>query len=534
METFEDFFDIIERRKWWIIMPFLLVILTGLTYALVAPRVYEAETLILVQPQKVPEDYVRSIVSGDVEDRLKTISQQVTSRTNLERIIQNFDLYDNPDTSLALHRKVELMRRKIKIDVANRSGRRETEPNSFKIFFQYKDATKARDVTNALTANFIEENLRSRESQAIGTSDFIIDELESVKLQLIDKEEELKRYRESYMGGLPEQLETNLSTLERLQAHLDQLHKNLRDAENRRIVVQTQIVEEEKRRAELALSSGSPAQRPRDLPSLRAELTFLKSKYSQRHPNVIQLKEQIRELEAAKAKKEADAVEGETVTEGLDQTLPSQLQEIELEIKSLKAEIPSIRSQIERLQTKVEETPKREQELLTLNRDYENLKGLYESLLQRKLEAKIAVSLERKQKGEQFRVIDPAKVPAEPVKPNMRRLMLLTLLLGLCLGLGLAFLVEAGDKSYKTPNELENDVKLPILMTMPIHYTEKQARIIKLNKALTVTSVVAGFTACAVGIVLTIKGVDWTLTFAKDFVDNLESKIPLQITNLFN
>ena len=518
METYEDFFDIVERRKWWIIMPFLLVILTGLTYALVTPRVYEAETLILVQPQKVPEDFVRPIVSGDMEDRLKTLTQQITSRTNLEKIIRKFDLYDNSHSSVALHRKVELMRRRIKIDIANGSGRRETASNSFKIFFQYKEATKARDVTNALTVSFIEENLRNRESQAIGTSDFIIDELESVKLQLIEKEEELKRYRERYMGGLPEQLETNLSTLQRLQTHLDQLHFNLRGAESRRIVVQTQIGEEERRRAELALSSGSPAQRPRDLASLRAELTFLESKYSQRHPDVIRLKGQIRKFEAAKAKKEADAVEGETITAGLDQTLPSQLQEIGLEIKTLKVEIPIIRSQIERLQTKVEETPKREQELLTLNRDYENLKGLYESLLQRKLEAKIAVSMERKQKGEQFRVIDPAKVPAEPVKPSMRKLMLLTLLLGICLGLGLAFLVEAGDKSYKTPNELENDVKLPILMTMPIHYTEKQARIIKLKKALTVTSVGAGFIACAVGIVLTVKGVDWTLTFAKQII----------------
>ena len=520
MEAFDitKYLDMATRRIWWIIIPFLLTLLAGLTYVLITPKIYEAQTLILVQPQKVPEDFVRTIVSATVEDRLRTISQQVTSRTNLERIIKEHNLYGSADTKMLIDDKVALLRRMVKIDVSH-GGRRGQEANAFTISLRGKDPKKIMEVTNALASNFISENLRIRESQAMGTSAFISDELASVEKRLMEKEEQLKQYQERYMGGLPEQLQTNLSILERLQAQLDQLHNTMRDSENRRIILQAQIAEEQRAtRTELLIPSASQGvdNRPRDITSLTNELASLEARYTRNHPDVIRLREMIARLAAEMPESETDLPETGPPVSRVDQVLKRQLKDTAFEIETIKAEIKKTKSQIKWYQKKVGETPKREQELLSLKRDYGNLNELYNSLLNRKLEAEIAVSMEKKQKGEQFRVVDPAKTPGRPVAPDLRRIILLTFALGLGLGGGLAFLMETMDTSYKTPEEAEKELQLPVLVTIPIRYTETELKNIKRKKVLAFSSVAVVFVVSAVGIVIAVKGVDATLDFIKD------------------
>jgi uncharacterized protein involved in exopolysaccharide biosynthesis len=286
MDSFDikKYLDMAARRKYWIMIPFLIVILAGLSYGLIVPKIYEAETLILVQSQKVPEEYVRSIVHGEVEDRLKTITQQVMSRTNLEKIIKEHKLrseFKNTDT---LEEVVLSFRKRIRIDVS-RGGRerRGQEVNAFTIAFQGKEPVKVMQVTNALASNFMSENLKMRESQAIGTSVFLADELESLEKRLMNKEEHLKQYQEKHMGGLPEQLETNLSILERLEEQMNQIHSNLRDAENRKIVIQQQTEEAKK----TSHRPSSEDEEVESLQSLKNHLASLEAKYTERHPDVI-------------------------------------------------------------------------------------------------------------------------------------------------------------------------------------------------------------------------------------------------------
>ncbi|MDY6989608.1 MAG: XrtA system polysaccharide chain length determinant [Thermodesulfobacteriota bacterium] len=515
MEPIEikKYMNMATRRIWWIIIPFLLSLLGGLAYCLKTPKIYEAETLILVQPQKVPEDFVRTIVSATVEDRLSTISQQVTSRTNLEKIIKEYALYGSSDKKTFMDDKVALLRKMIKIDVNYGGRRRDTE--SFTIAFRDKDPKKVMEVTNALASNFISENLKIRESQAIGTSTFISDELESVEKHLLEKEEELKQYRQRYMGGLPEQLHTNLSILERLQGQLDQLHDSLRNAENRKIVVQARVSEQERAPAEPLIGATSQGGAPRGMASLKNELASLEAKYTQNHPDVIRLRETIAKLEGQRLENQTDSLEPGASPSPVDQGLKRQLQDISFEIDTLKAEIKKVQSQTLWYEKKVEETPNREQELLSLNRDYGNLRQLYDSLLSRKLEAQIAVSMEKKQKGEQFRIIDPAKIPTRPVEPDLRRILLLTLACAFGLGGGLAFFKETIDTSYKTPEEAEKELKLPILVSIPIRYTEKEVKKRRLKRVLAFASVALGFALSALGIILAIKGVDATLSYVE-------------------
>jgi len=517
----EKYKDIAIRRMWWIILPFLLSILAGMGYGLKLPKVYRTSTLILVQPQKVPQSYVREIVSVDVEDRVRTITQQIKSRTNLEKIIREFNLYNEPGSQMLMEDKIEDLRKRITIDV---SSSRSQESSSFQIFFTGKDPAHMPDVTNALASYFITENIKLREDQAIGTEKFLTEELENIRRKLLDKEEELKRYREQYMGGLPEQLETNLRILERIQQQTVTNQENLREAENRKLLIQQQLAEAaEIRKSRTTLSAEAGGETEQSLDQLKAQLASLEARYTERHPDVIRLKEKISDLES---KEKGDSKKGQKVSEnrGMSQAernLVNQFREIELEIKNLKAEAARLHSQIKWYQIQVENTPKREQELMSLNRDYENIRETYNSLLSRKLEAELAVSMERKQKGEQFRILDPARTPIRPFKPDIKRILLMSVALGLGLGCGLAYLKEMMDTSYKTPEEMEKELQVPVLVTMPIRYTQRELKRIKWKKVLAFASVAVGFILSAVGIVLSIKGVDTTVNFIKDIISKV-------------
>ena len=539
MEAFDitKYLDMALRRKWWIVIPFLLSLLGGLTYALSADKIYEARTLILVQHQKVPKDYVRAIVSSDVENRLRTITQQVTSRTNLERIIQEYQLYSNlSESRLFLEAKVELFRKRIKIDVS-RGGR---GGNAFTISFRGKYPKKVMQVTNALASNFISENLKIRESHALGTSAFLADELESVRKRLAKREDLLKEFRQKYMGAMPEHLQTNLRILERLQGDLEQLNDNVRDAQNRKLIVQKQVAEAEIMQKQMAglegggsliefgSSSGARDVGSEELRALRKKLRLLESRYTANHPDVKRIRKMIAKLESEEAESEAEPDDSEAESTEVTPVFPMgedflkpQLEQIDVEIRNLKAEIRKVQAKVAAYQKRVEDTPKREQELLSLRRDYDNLKELYNSLLNRKLEAELAVSMEKKQKGEQFRVIDPAKLPERAVEPDVIKIMALILVLGLALGCGLGYLAELMDTSYKTPEELEKETNLPVLVSIPVRYTESELNRIKRKKIIAFACVGAGFVLSAIGIVLTVKGFDKTLDFVKDIFDKI-------------
>jgi len=199
-----------------------------------------------------------------------------------------------------------------------------------------------------------------------------------------------------------------------------------------------------------------------------------------------------------------------------EQNLIQQQRDIELDIASTRAEIRKVQGEMGAYQKRVEDTPKREQELFSIQRDYENLKSLYDSLLKRKLEADIAVSMEKKQKGEQFRVIDPAKIPTYPVDPDLKKIFLMVLALGLGLGGGMAYVVEMMDTSYRGPDEIQKELKLPILVSIPFRHTEQEIKARKRIEILKGAGVAAGFAVSVVAIVVGTKGFGATVRYIKE------------------
>ena len=515
--------DLIVKRRWIMMIPFFLAMIVGIYLSITLPKIYEASTLILIQPQRVPQNYVQSIVDTEPSERINTLSQQVLSRTNLETVINEFGLFTDADNrSMYMEDKVNNLRKRISVNISNDSRR---GSDAFSISFQDQDPENVMKVTNALASYFIDENLRLREAQAVGTSDFLEAELQNMKTRLEEVEAQLKRYRESYMGELPEQLDSNLRILDRLQEHFGEVQQNLSEAKIRLVALQNGATAVRDQSTTVIIGQNN-REETNDIDQMKAQLESLLTRYTEQHPDVVRLQARILEIE-----KQA-AISAQAASEDLDSGGPGQDQpvmlspqyrtqytEITQEMRRLEADIKDTKRQIDIYQRRVESTPKREQELLSLRRDYQNIQTSYNSLLERKLESEIAVNMERKQKGEQFRILDPARQPQKPVKPDMRKLFIMVVGAGLAIAAGIIFLLEYLDNSFKRPDDIEAELDLPLLCTIPQIIDRRALLLRRFEYASCVVFGLISFVLFAGFAALTQKGVESTLELVRKVVN---------------
>ena len=507
------------RRKWYIIIPLILSVVGSFAVFKKLPKLYRATTMILVQPQSVPRDFVRSTVTDPVTSRLDTLSQEILSRTRLEKVIHEFDLYGDLRSRLPMEEVVERMRNVIEVKLQRRPNPYDrNQQNTFSISFNGREPRPVMLVTNKLASLFIEENLKVRGQQAEKTSEFLSEELQSMEDKLKKKEMEIRAFKERAMGQLPTQLDANLRILERLQQQLQTTSESIRAAEDRAIVLQNQIEALTERGRMLTSghsvgeTSPSMVQDPgagqvtedpvvTQWNQLKNNLAAAQAKYTENHPDVVDLKKRIAKLEPrVKEALENQANEREArlraireqrdsgsaldpslaVLDPASERLLAQYTEqrngAQLEAKRLKGEEASLKEQVALYQRRIEGTPRNEQELAFLTRDYDVVKLSYQSLLDKKMQAQMAENLEGNQQGEQFRILDEARVPEKPIKPDRNKILLMGLFLGLALGVGLAWFRESLDQSFHTVAEVESQLELPVLATIPnLKEEEKKA-----------------------------------------------------------
>ena len=393
---------------------------------------------------------------------------------------------------------VALLKDRIYIHVSG--GRRHA--NAFSITYVDSKPELAMQVTNALAEYFIDENIKVRESLATGTSDFLEAELESMRRRLEEKESALQSFREDHMGELPDQLQTNLRNLDRLQSALTERQEALRDARSQLSLLQNQEAAglRNGRQAGPDVANGPD---PLDIDALHSELARLEARYTDRHPDIIKIKKQIKDLEAkiAALPTEAPPQKRESI----------EVSEIRRNISNITTDINRIKSEIAYYERRVENTPKREQEVLALMRDNKDLQASYSSLLQRKLEADISVNMERKQKGEQFRILDRAQIPERPFKPDLQRLFLITIGGGMAFGLGAILLLELLIPGFRSPQEAESVLGLPTLAMIPCIESRRQRLLKLLNQASTGVALLATTASLVFFASLTFRGIEQTL-----------------------
>ena len=392
--------------------------------------------------------------------------------------------------------KIEIMRKRTTVDIV--SDRRNRTANAFKISFEGEEPRKVMQVVNAMATLVIDQNLKVRESQAIGTVEFLEHELVKMRGKLEEVEAALKDFRKNHMGELPDQLASNLMVLERLQRQLSDRQKTLRDERNRLISLENQIQLAREQAAMTVTTAALPESgEPTTLDGLKQQLAEYKIRYTPQHPDVIVLQRKIEELE-----KESPASSPDTggsgssraggssgrsaAVTGVEADFIVQRNSTAREIVTIKEEISELQKQIAIYQRRVEDTPKLEQELLSLKRDYDNTQTTYESLLARKQEAEVAANMERQQKGEQFRILDPARMPDKPQSPDMRKLFLMCVMAGLGLGCGLIFALDFLDSSVKKPEIVPTKLRIPLLVAMPTVKRPADIRKRRINDGLSI------------------------------------------------
>ena len=159
--TIEAVLNVVRRRGWLLAGPLLLGMLGGLVYSRSQPSLYRSDAVVQVVPQRIPDTYVQSTVTARVEDRLSSIAQQVLSRTQLEEVILDFDLYPGERRTRPMEDVFELMMERVRVTPMEGSPRSPREPaiDAFRISFDYEDPRVARDVVARVAGFFIDQNV---------------------------------------------------------------------------------------------------------------------------------------------------------------------------------------------------------------------------------------------------------------------------------------------------------------------------------------------------------------------------------------
>lgn len=468
--------DMLRRRVWVALTLFSLIITATVGLVIFLPNIYTANALILVEGQQIPEKFVSSTVVMGIERRLQIISQEILSRASLAQLVKQFDLYPDrtqqnaPDEIVAAK-----MRQDIGIEIKGRSRGLGADTVAFQVSYTHPDPQKAMEVSNKLASFYIEGNLKVRKSQALETSEFLRNELEEVKHKLEEQERRVTQYKQQHLGELPEQLDANFSTLGLLQKQMEILSRELEQARERRNVL-VQMGEMETALASLDFGTSEPAG-DAQLGALQSQLAELRIRFSDKHPDVVRIQQQIAKLEEEQPQIQSENAFGgdlDFASEELDFSEPvavssNQLEvaAVDAEIQRLTADLNKVRSDIGIYQQRIENTAKREQELVSLTRNYDTTRDLYTSLLKRLDEAKMANSLEKEQKAERFRLLEPAAYPRVPAAPKRARFFLIGLVLSLGAAAGGVLLWEILDTSFHRVDDLKAFSTVPVLVTVP-------------------------------------------------------------------
>jgi polysaccharide chain length determinant protein (PEP-CTERM system associated) len=508
--TPDDYARIAWRRRWYIAIPVVVLASATVVVSMFLPNRYRASTQIMIVPQRVPENFVRPTVTADLNERLNMISQQILSRTRLERIVQEFNLYERERKQMIMEDVIERMRRDISINIAKPRTRRQ-DINNFSVAFDANDGRTAMRVTERLASLFVQENVEDRELLADQTDQFLKAQLEEARRRLVDQEKKLQEFRQRNNGRLPDQVQSNLQLLQGAQTRLQNLSESANRDRDRLATIEKNLSEMPpistvapvqpvaRRGGSEQVTTASAAQQ---LESARAELRTLQLRLKPEHPDIGRAKRLIAELEA-KAETEAlqqplsavapaPSVAIDRTVQMRTEQLRNEAQEVRQRLESEKREAAQVQQSIADLTSRVQVGPALQSQTSELTRDYTTLQEGYTALLKKSEESRIAVNLERRQIGETFKVIDGARLPERPISPDRLRINLFGLLGGLALGLGLVAFLEYRDTSFKSDEDVTTTLSLPVLAVIPLMTNAGERRSARRRKLLLAASASVG------------------------------------------
>lgn len=470
----------LSRNLRLILLCLLGALVVGLAVYLLTPKSYKSSALIIYQQQQVNPGKMTPEVQTQMLEMVNNVGQQVVSRSNLEGIIVANNLYPELRKSLPMEDVVVAMRSE-HITIEPTKGK----TNTFLVFFTGDDPRQVMVTTNSLASKFIEENIRYREQRAKDTSAYVKDELAMAKASMDKQEQSMRDYKLQYYNAMPDQSAANIARLTSLQTQDQEIQNNIQEFKRSQILIQEQIT------LRGVTPLGTPAS---ELTRVQQELEILKGRYTENHPDVKRLQAKLAALTTAPSGTEG--AESQTVAAAADTRiapLEKQHKDIDFSISRLERDREATRQQINRLQGWISMTPVREAEWTALTRDYNQLQQHYQALVARSLEADSAELMENRQKGSQFKILEPALMPSKPFSPNFAKIMLVAALLGLGLGLGLGYGKDFLDTSFSNVKDLESYLGQPVTCSIPVLQTAKEKEQFRVRNIIWGAALGAGF-----------------------------------------
>ncbi len=520
--------NLIRRKKKIFFLIFTPIFLTALMIAFLYPAIYRSQVGIVVEEQQIPENYVRSTITSYVEERIEMITQQVMSRSKLLDIIDKHDLYIEMRKKGAKESElVSLMRKNIDLETMTANvGKRNEVTIGFTLSYSGRNPEKLQSVANELAYLYLEEEHRTKEQQASVTTDFLKQELKNFKEHIDYLENKISDFKKKNIGKLPQNYSSNLQAFNRLENNLDRIEPEIRSLEERKLYLKTQIANIEPLKP-IMLDGKNVMMSPADrLKRLRLELISMKSSYSDKHPDIKKIENEVRELEGkveegdntsqkiktfkalqgelSKLKsrlgeKHPDVVKAEkeykTLSSEVDKlmekevaveysnvkpdnpvyiNLMTQIVTIDSKIKGYLDEKKRIKKELIKYQELLEKAPLIEKEYNDLTRDHGMAMKKYNELLGKLMQAQVALGMESAQRGERFAISEPASYPGKPYKPNRVVIIVLGFMLAVGAGVSLSALQEVMDDTLKDMSEITKTTGLQVLSNIPFITTEEE------------------------------------------------------------
>jgi len=476
-QLLKKYVDLIIHKWRLISISLLLGVSIGLVYYFYVPKIYQSATLLSYESRQInPAKMDPEEGRNRLQESLATLKELVTSRNSLEKVIVQFSLYEEARKKLPIEDVIETMRKDISISPAPKG-------DIFSVSYQGADPQKVMKVANSLASLFIEENLKYREERATETSKYTESELATSKKVLDEKEQQMRDYKLKNFNEMPEQRQSNLTQLQTLIQQNQGIQTSIQELERTKVMAQEQAGMQQRMASlrysgETAQNSGGrqPETDADRLARMQARLEELQSKYTEKHPEIRRTKQMIAQLEEKIGKGQGAASQKTGPSSGgraaiaasiENQRLQAQLKQIDINVSQLRETQAAIPAQIAKYQRWIEAAPVREAEWNGLTRDYSELRRHYDQLVAQNLQAQSAESLERKQKGSKFKIVDSARLPEKPFKPNFLKILLIAVAGSLALSVGAILVGDFVDTSFQDAGDLEEYLGVPVICAIP-------------------------------------------------------------------
>lgn len=469
-----DFISILRRRKYWIILPFIVVAALGVGLTPLVPRTYKSTTTVMVQAQNISAAYVRPPSTGDMINQVRKIQLGVMTGPDLLKLIRDLDLYPNLRKRVPIERVPLAMAHDITLGAAPDSGGDDGRLSAFTISYIGRTPHEAQQVTSTLANLFIQENLKEGHGQAMQAVEFLNSQVAQAAQQLTAQQAKIQAFKLAHFGSLPEQAQANLQVISQYRNEL-QTNSAAIDQDNQQLVYLRSVlnVNPKSGPAETAPVPVAPTPLQMELAQKQVELRADLLKYTPQHPDVIRLKHDIAALQAqiAHAPKAAASPVISAIPQvtGPSQTdlLRGQLVALQTEIKNRYARQTEVQAKLDALQNSAASVPALQTEFSSLDSQYQEMQKSYDALVEQRQKAEMAAALYRSDNSEQLVVIQPANLPKVPYRPNPILLYMGSVLIAALVGLVFGAIVELRDDTMHSADEVATYLKLPVMVALP-------------------------------------------------------------------